>query len=350
MSRPTLLPGLRRLWRDQYHLQLGTDPGRAVVLEFADPAMARVLDLLDGSRTHRMIIRDALALGIPEPATDTLLDALTGAGLAVGAHTLLPSGLPEPVRRRLTTEVAALALRGAGPPAAALRRRANAHVLISGHGRLAAPLAAALAAAGVGHVDPALTGRARLDDAALGGLLPGDADRPRATAAADAVIRIAPATNVRSLRQGTATFVVQAGTHRPAGLAALTYARRGVPHLAIDVRDGTVIIGPLVPPGGSPCLNCLDLHRRDLDPDWPALAAQLSTGPESTQPCAVSTALLAVGFATDEVLTYLDGGSPQSIGTTIEILGAGRQRRRTWSPHPRCDCSRTRRPGQFSAE
>ncbi len=51
VGRLALVPGLRRLWRDRQTVQFGTDPRRAVVLEFADPALARVLDLLDGSRT-----------------------------------------------------------------------------------------------------------------------------------------------------------------------------------------------------------------------------------------------------------------------------------------------------------
>ena len=50
--RPTLLPGLRRLWRDPHRLQLGTGPGRAVILELHRPGRARVLDLLDGTRTE----------------------------------------------------------------------------------------------------------------------------------------------------------------------------------------------------------------------------------------------------------------------------------------------------------
>jgi len=340
VSRPTLLPGLRRLWRDRHTVQLGTDPRRAVVLEFADPALARVLDLLDGTRTDRAILREAAALGIPEPAAAALLHTLQDSGLAVDARTLLPPGLPEPVRRRLATEVAALALRGEGTPAEALRRRAAAHVMISGYGRLAVPIASALAEAGVGHVVPAVSGRTRDDDAALGGLLPADAGRPRATAAAEAVTRVAPAANVRPLRDGAASFVVQAGAHRPAGLTALAYARRKVPHLAVDVRDGIAVVGPLVPPAGSPCLNCVDLHRRDRDPAWPALAAQLSTGPESIAPCAVTTLLVATGYAADEVLRYLDGGTPQTIGTTIEIAGPGRERRRSWAPHPECGCGR----------
>jgi hypothetical protein len=104
------------------------------------------------------------------------------------------------------------------------------------------------------------------------------------------------------------------------------------------------VVGPLVPPAGSPCLNCLDLHRRDCDPAWPALAAQLSTGPEGIAAIAVSTLLATTGYAVDEVLTYLDGGTPQTLGTTIEISGPGRELRHTWSPHPRCECGRGRRP------
>jgi hypothetical protein len=339
-----LLPGLRRLWRDRHTVQFGTDPRRAVLLEFADAGLARVLDLLDGSRTDQAVARDAAALGIAEPATAALLAVLREGGLAVEAHTLVPAGLPEPVRRRLAPEVAALALRGDGSPARALRRRAAARVLVTGYPRLAVPIAAALAQAGVGHLDPAGSGRTRLDDTAPGGLLPADVDRPRATAAAEAVSRGAPATDVRSLRDGSATFVVQIGAQRPAGLSALAYGRHRVPHLALDIRDGVAIVGPLVPPTGAPCLNCVDLHRQDRDPAWPALAAQLSTGPQSPPPCSVTTLLATVAYGVDEVLTYLDGGTPRTIATTVELSGPGRERRRTWTVHPGCDCARRRRP------
>lgn len=341
-GRLTLLPGLQRLWRDAHRVQLGTDPEHAVVLEFTDPVAARVLDLVDGSRTERAIIVEAGRIGVPERAAAEVLAVLRGSGLAVAVHTLTPAGLPEPLRRRLSSEAAALALRnrpGRASPAELLRRRASARVLVTGHGRLVAPIAAALAQAGVGHVDPALTGRVRADETGLGGLLPIDIGRPRAIAAAEAVARFAPGTDLSPLRGGQASFVVQAGGHRPAELAALAYARRRVPHLTIEVRDGVAVVGPLVPPAGSPCLNCLDLHRRDRDPEWPAVVAQLATARDAAQPCTVATALAATARATDEVLRYLDGGAPRSIGTTIEISGPGRERLRKWPAHPRCGCA-----------
>src|SRR6476620_652742 len=107
MSRPTLLPGLRLLWRDRHRLQAGTDPERALILEFPVPALAEVLPLLDGSRTEQGVHRAAAALGIPPQATADLLTTLTDAGLVVGAHTLLPGPIPASLRQLLAPEVAA---------------------------------------------------------------------------------------------------------------------------------------------------------------------------------------------------------------------------------------------------
>ena len=105
-----------------------------------------------------------------------------------------------------------------------------------------------------------------------------------------------------------------------------------------------MVVGPLVPPAGSPCLNCLDLYRRDRDPAWPALVAQLATGPQHVVPCAMTTLLAAVAYTVDAVLAYLDGGASPATGTTIEVSGPGREQRRTWSPHRRCHCGRRRVP------
>jgi hypothetical protein len=103
------------------------------------------------------------------------------------------------------------------------------------------------------------------------------------------------------------------------------------------------VVGPFVPPAGSPCLACLDLHRRDRDPAWGVLVSQLATGRPPAQACAASTTMIGVGHAVTEALTYLDGGSPRSRGATIEIDAVGAEKRRSWAPHPRCDCRRVSR-------
>jgi hypothetical protein len=348
IARPTLVPGLARLWRDRHSLQLGVDPARAVVLELADPQTARVLDLLDGAHSERTVLERAARYGVAPADARTLLDTLRGAGLVVGAQALLPHGLPERVRARLTAEAAALARRdprAATTPAQALRRRAQARVVVRGHGRLAAPVAVALAQAGVGHVHPALDGRVAPAETAGSPLREADVNRPRAAAVAAAIGDAAPGTDTRPVRRGAASLVIEVGPARPAPLLATAHAQRRQAHLMVAIRDGVVVVGPLVPPAGSPCLNCLDLHRRDRDPVWPQLAAQLATGDdERAEPCEVGTVLTATGFAANEVLCYLDGVAPATLGATVEITAPGQLRRRTWSTHPRCGCGQRRRP------
>src|SRR5262245_3135432 len=109
-GRLTLLPGLCRLWRDETALQLGADPARAVIIDLPDQRTARVLGLLDGSRTEHAVLRDARAMDIPAGVTRALLAALRAANLVIGADMLMPPSLPEGARRRLLSEAAARAM------------------------------------------------------------------------------------------------------------------------------------------------------------------------------------------------------------------------------------------------
>ncbi|MEU8260114.1 TOMM precursor leader peptide-binding protein [Micromonospora sp. NPDC048999] len=343
LARPTLLPGLTRLWRDRHTLQLGLEPGRAVLLEVANPRAARLLDLLDGTRSERAVLTYAATTQVAPDEARILLDTLRAAGLVVPAHSLLPRDLAGPVRARLAGEAEALSLTTAGlagTPAQVLRRRRTARVLITGAGRLGGAIAVALAQAGVGHVAPDLAGPVRPSDLVGSGLTAAELGRPLAPAIRGALGRCTPGTETGPLplRRGCVDLVVQLGTDRPAALLAARYAQRRQPHLLVDLRGGVPVVGPLVRPPAGPCLNCLDLHRVDRDPDWPALAAQLAAD-GSDRPCAATTRLAAVAYAAAEVLAHLDGGTPETLGCAVEIAGAGRLRRRRWPPHPSCECS-----------
>jgi hypothetical protein len=49
--------------------------------------------------------------------------------------------------------------------------------------------------------------------------------------------------------------------------------------------------------------------------------------------------LAATALATAEVVTFVDGGRPQTLGCAVEITSPGRMRRRSWPPHPACSCA-----------
>jgi hypothetical protein len=142
----------------------------------------------------------------------------------------------------------------------------------------------------------------------------------------------------------------------------------GLPHLSVVVREGDALVGPCVVPvagaaagapsstGGSSaagagsaagaaaaCLRCLDLHRGDVDPAWPLVAAQLvCRPPTSSGPAGEPAALaaLAAALAAAEVLTYLDGGVPRTRGATYEVAMPDLMPRlRPWAVHPDCGCT-----------
>jgi len=333
VNRPTLIPGLPRVWRDGGELQLGSDPSRSVVLRLPDPRTALVLDLLDGSRPERRVLLEAAQLGVPPDDAQAVVDTLRAAGLALPASSLLPA---IPSAHRLTGEAAVLALRGdaSRTPATRLRRRHAARVLITGKGRLGAPIAVALAEAGVGHVHLDLPGKVQPGELAAGPLRGSDVGTSRNDAVAAALERAVPGLETSGVR-GAATLAIQLDPDTPVILLAAAHAQRGQPHLAVTIREGAAVIGPLVPPAGAPCLACLDRHRRDRDAAWPGPPPR--TGPE---PCTVATLLAATAYAVEEALTFLDGGAPETLGASTEVTSPGRLRRRTWPAHPACDCAR----------
>ena len=145
-------------------------------------------------------------------------------------------------------------------------------------------------------------------------------------------------------------MVVFAGSY-PADLVVLTRTwaasdplsgdlqRRGVRHLVATVRGETGVVGPLVVPGATSCLRCADLHRRDADPRWPVLAAQLTAG-EAPPGGATVTCLATAVTAAVQVLALLDGiGAPATLGTTVELTPPDLlPRTRRWPAHPDCGC------------
>ena len=117
-----------------------------------------------------------------------------------------------------------------------------------------------------------------------------------------------------------------------------------VPHLPVLVRDGIGLIGPLVLPGVTSCLACADLHRRDRDAAWPAVAAQLrSTISTADRATLMGTAALAL-TQVDRVVRAIraDSGAvaaPMTLDTTVEFdVADGSVVTKRWSRHPGCSC------------
>jgi bacteriocin biosynthesis cyclodehydratase domain-containing protein len=346
-DRPQLLSGLRPLWRGRRSLQLGRDPDRTVVVDGIDPATARVLTGLDGRRSEAEVLADAAANGVDIATVTQMLTGLRRCGLVVDGEPDALSDLGGPdTAERLEPDHAALSLSRPGRgPLGTLRRRRHGTVAVHGGGRIGAPVATVLAAAGVGRLAVVDGERARPCDAAPGGINPQDAYQPRAAAVVAAVRRAAPEADVGPLRPGEVPdLAVLAGLEPVEPRLRSGLHRLAVPHLPVYIRETTAVVGPLVLPGVSSCLTCADLHRRDRDPAWPMLAAQLSV-PRRRQrePADVVLATLAAAIAAAQALALLDGDDPATLNGSLELrLPDWRVRRRSWLPHPLCTCGAAR--------
>jgi len=118
------------------------------------------------------------------------------------------------------------------------------------------------------------------------------------------------------------------------------WVRTGQVHLIAELVETVARLGPLVRPGVTACVRCLHLHRRDRDPDWPLVAAQLAGAAPSPAGDAVLAATLA-GHAALAALAVLDRPSQPTPwdGAVWEVRAPyGALRERHWVPHPACGC------------
>jgi ThiF family len=350
--RPALKAGLLPVWRDRDTLQFGIDPRRAVALRGLGPAAA-VISLLDGSRDRGALIATAEAYGIPAEAVGRILGLLAEAGVLDDFPIGLHASLPDRVRARLAPELATASLACADTDGGArtLARRRAAFVRVHGAGRTGACIATFLAASGVGHVACADPGLAEPADLAPAGLVEADLGQPRQDGAARAIGRAAP--DVRTREDGAVPdLVVLTGPALPDLGDGLMRDR--VPHLVTWTGEAIGVIGPLVRPGRSACLRCVDLRKADADPAWPKIAAQATFARATPPACDTVLAAMTAALAAAQALALIDrghgelidrghgeppGGVPVTVNGTLEVVLPDWQwRRRTWPPHPACGC------------
>lgn len=336
--RPALKAGLLPVWRGRDTLQVGVDPRRAVAVRQLGPAAA-VISLLDGSRSREDVITTAQAYGVPTEATNRVLSLLAAAGLLddfpVGLHLALPVEL----RARLAPELAtaALAYQDSSGGVRALARRRGAFVQVYGAGRVGSCVATGLAASGVGRVvcvDPVPV---RAEDLCPAGLTLADVGSPRQEGAARAVRSVAPEVKIADSGERP-DLVICAGVPSPELAASWRHA--GLPHLAVRGDEAIGVVGPLVMPGQSACLRCVDLRKTDLDPAWPKILAQAVCAQGRVTACDVVLAFSVAAVCCAQALLFLDGQQPPATldGTLELVLPDWQWRRRTWAPHRDCPC------------
>ena len=335
-----LRPGLRVLRRDDSEVQIGTDPRWAASITGLSTPEADLLQLLEEEPDLELLAARAQARGIPVARAAEIVGALEAARLTCRTTTRVGPA----IRASAAADAVAWSLlRDDGAGAALVRARADRTVGIVGLGRLGLTLAVTLAAAGVGSVllddDELVTSV----DVGAGGYRMSDVGCARLITATRVLRDVAPEIRTEPPYGCAPDIVVLVERDVADPATALALVTAGITHLSIVVREADALVGPLVVPGSGPCLRCVDLHRGDVDPRWPTVAAQLRSRARAAAALGGEVGVLAGvcgALTAAEVLAYLDGGSPATRGASYEVaLPDVAPRRRAWVVHPDCGCN-----------
>ena len=333
--------------------QFGLGPGALLLAGLTDADLAFVGRLRDG-------LPDGTE---PAAAAEAGLDAERQAQLLTALEpVLLPwqgsqGALPPLRRERLRPDIARLSAVYGQDASGPVVRRAAAAVEIQGLGRCGALLARTLAAAGIGTL---LLGDAEVVSASDVGPAYAltDIGMQRFRAVKRHVYRIDPTVRVLHLpgpdpgRTASGGDLAILACDQPGPLISVAGGERETPHLVVTVQQYGYQVGPLVVPGATPCLGCLDRQRGDNDPGWYASAAvpAPAPGPAPAQGHVedprgpggeeVSAAGLAAGIAAGQALSFIDGlAQPVTWSAMLQLRTAdGHIGLEPVDFHPGCGC------------
>ncbi|HVQ88293.1 MAG TPA: ThiF family adenylyltransferase [Actinomycetes bacterium] len=333
--RPMLNPALRRVWRDPNTVQFGVDVQTPVLLTGVGDETAELLRKLDGTHDWREFVPSSSDNGDSARHVESLLNRLSALNVLIdGASWPGGRGLSVAARARLAPDLAAAALRTTpGDPARQCNRFAETAVGIVGVGRLGAVIATLLTASGVGRVDVHDDGLVESHDVCVGGFEPSDVGHKRKDISRSLSTweTMPPVTGPR-----TFTIITDESDTR---IVSQQQASLGIPHLLVSSTEAIAKVGPLVLPGKSACLRCIDLEHSERDAGWPKVVVQPNTGAgivARDSNLTVSTAALAAVH----VLSWLSGTNPASVNGVIELhLADGATYRRSARFHPACGCA-----------
>ncbi|MFI5625479.1 hypothetical protein ACIA03_18575 [Nocardioides sp. NPDC051685] len=112
--------------------------------------------------------------------------------------------------------------------------------------------------------------------------------------------------------------------------------REGRAHLSVESGPDTWTVGPLVVPGVTACLRCLDATLAEEDERRAVVVSQL-VGNEVPGDALLQS--LTLSWAVRDARTYLAGRTPASWSASVILTRDDAPTIRPWLRHPYCGCA-----------
>jgi hypothetical protein len=287
-------PALTRLWIAENARQYGYK--HSLRLDNLSPAQHRVLDYLElGVTASQLRVLPELAKASEEVVQDLLirLDPVLWQSTRK-----LPR---EEVESRFS-EIARVLLLG-GDPATTLATRKSISVFIEKLDSTGFTIAKAFSVAGIGKLIS--LDQKRIDQQDLNTLSysPRQIGLPRVRAAKQLIKELEFHSRISgTFDQISAAIIIANDLVSPASYQL--WLSRDIPHIAIVFDEHGVEISPLIIPGQTNCLGCLQLVRFESDPTWHTIAPQLLALDRNLADAAMM--LFASGAVVNRLLNFFD--------------------------------------------
>jgi len=354
---PFLPPELPIVWRDDTTIQIGLDPTWARCIPHASRREYTHLTQLDGTRSFDRVIKAFEADQGDGAWFANLIGDLVAHGIVISRPPSHDDAIPAPEIARLAPDQTAWSL--ARPGVRTMARRQSSLVHVRGTGRVGVGVSTLLTSAGIGSVriSPFAGDAPHVGPSAIAPLGPSPSalGAPSRAAVRDALFRtVFAASNAKTARAQEPDLTVLCPPRAIAPATAQLLSATTTPHLVVLADGPLARVGPLVVPGITPCLHCLDLHRADRDPQWPLVLTQVANA-RGTHRTATDSVLatLAAATAVTHVLALIDdpnGSLPPSAGALLDLrVPSLTWQQRRWPAHPQCGCQWTPDPGEHAS-
>ena len=327
-------------------MQLGTG-ANPVVLKKLSPAQERLIAALYKGVADQQLPLITSQLGLTKSETDEVIKQIQPMLLTESPATKTKIELSSEFVAGAFAEIIRASLLHAVDGEAVLIGRTERSVHIEDLSRTGLLIAQGLAAAGLGHlishdenqVQPGdlgptgypsqLLGRPRLD--ALRTLLAASPNKALVSSGRKLI--------EKQLQKLDCAVLISHQAMEPRRYAP--WLSRDVPHIAVTFDAELASVSPMIIPGQTACLFCLENIRTDTNPNWPVLASQLISSQKKFDDAA--SQLFTAGIVVQKILARIDKISgfqfyEENLTGYQLNLKSGAITQFAWPEHPACKC------------